>query len=146
MKTTSQQALIAGTVVLLIGTVLSRSIADTTPSPMASTRCWIYDKIYPVTTQAFKAHHLTQAQQHEIVEWATAPYMDANPSVMRWMRDPYESGLWIVWADPPHPSTFAIWTVVNKQYIINPIDCWIRGDMAPRILPTSTASPRTITE
>lgn len=116
---------------------IGRAMAADTSSPSAKpTRCWIYDKLYPATTKAFKSQRLTRAQQQEVQKWTAAVSAVDRPRV-RWMRDPHDESQIFVMV----PDSEQIWTVLNEQFIVNHVDCWIRGDMAPRIYPSGTYSP-----
>lgn len=112
-------------------------------SSRASAHCWILDKLYPVTTEALVSQHLTFAQQEEIRKWTSVVSQVDRPKV-RWMRDPYDkTEVFVIRTTPIPPSGFTIWGVLNKQFVINPgaEDCYIRGDMMPRVLPTGTYPP-----
>lgn len=147
MKTTSQQALVAGTVVLLIGILLSPSIADPKPSPAPSAPCWIYSAVYSVSKDGFIRGHATAAERKEVGRWAkpasttqdhlvrmaspwAAPPEPSEMHLLRWMRDP-QGGVYVFVMRPLRPKYSPVvdgvspWIALNVNVWINPLECEI---------------------
>lgn len=122
----------------------SSQSASPPASPVpASTECWIYKKIYPVTRAAFESQHLTQAQRTEILKWArpsspaqkklvkAASPWATPPSVselglVRWMRNGSDRSIF-VFVDRPVFTKGRLgirpWLALNANVWINPVNC-----------------------
>jgi len=112
-----------------------RSLSYARPAPTftIAAHCWIYDKIFPATTTAYKSQHLTLAERHEVEKWA-AKVPSSERSSVRWMRD--EKSLLIFIKRPiANPSWnghgsdpgYAPWVELNGygNVLIDPLRCWI---------------------
>lgn len=118
MRTAAKYTLIAGALVLLIGILLSRSVADPTPSPTASTRCWIYAKIYKATPKAYADEHATLAEQQLVQKWVKKVPVEKRPLV-RWMRGLHDGGV-LVFLDTPlnENGTETVWQALNYPNVM----------------------------
>jgi hypothetical protein len=114
------------------------------PAPV-STKCWIYQKIYPATRAAFASQQVTRAQQLEILKWArpastaqtklvkAASRWATPPSVseldkVRWMRNDWDQSI-LVFVDRPLFETDSNghrpWLALNANVFIDPVLCQI---------------------
>jgi hypothetical protein len=121
---------------------VNASPAPLSPAP-ASTGCWIYKNIYPVSRAAFESQHLTRAQQIEILKWArpvspvqtklvkavspwATPPSVSELGLVRWMRDGDDGSISIFVARPlfkAGESGHAPWLALNENVFIDPVNC-----------------------
>ena len=92
------------------------------PTPMSTSHCWIYDKIYPATNEAFKSQHLTSAERQEIERWAKS-VVPRRRQFVRWMRDPSSDDLFIFVAQPLYPKIPTPWQALNTNIVIDAVTC-----------------------
>jgi hypothetical protein len=114
------------------------------PSPAPkSTKCWIYDAIYPVTRSAFESQHVTRAEQLEILKWArpaspaqTKLVKGASPwatppsvnelGLVRWIRVGSDSSVDVFVARPLFKAGSTghwPWVALNTNEFIDPVLC-----------------------
>lgn len=93
--------------------------ATPTPTP---TRCWILDRIYPVTDLALNAQKATPAERHEIKAWASRVSPDKR-SLVRWIRDQRDKRVLIFVAEPELPGTQIAWIALNTNLAIDVHQC-----------------------
>lgn len=113
-------------------------------SAATTRRCWIYDKIFPVTEAAFSTQHVTPQERNAIEKraapvspsqarlirahspWARPPTA-SDAHLLRWMRDPYRHGGVLVFvARPIEQSTrgwYSPWVALNTNVTIDPVEC-----------------------
>ncbi len=121
------------------------SAASDAASPIPTPRCWIYDKVYPVTEAAYESQHVTRKERKEIEQWAAlaSPSQDrlvrahspwARPPsaseqhLVRWMRDPSEPGALFVFVARPierPPDGYSPWVALNTNVVIDTVQCSI---------------------
>ena len=93
------------------------------PTPTPSTRCFIYERIFPATAAAYRSEHLTGAESSEIEKWA-AKVTASDRSFVRWMRNLYSGkGFFVFVARPLYPTTHEVWMAVNANIMIDPVEC-----------------------
>ena len=122
--------------------VETANVATTAPAP-ASTRCWIYDNIYPATRAAFEREHVTPPQELEIEYWAspsspaqdravkarspwTKPPSPAEAHLVWWLRDPRDHSIFIFVKRPlctAGESGHRPWIALNTNVMIDPLLC-----------------------
>lgn len=112
------------------------------PAP-ASTKCWIYNEVYPATRAAFESQHVSRAQQAEILKWArpaspaqtklvkaaspwASPPTTAEVGLLRWMRIGSDSSIDVFVARPlftADSSGHSPWIALNTNEFIDPVLC-----------------------
>jgi hypothetical protein len=120
------------------------ALLASSPAPI-STKCWIYQKIYPATRAAFESEHITRAEQTEILKWARAaspaqtklvkvaspwatPPSVSELGMVRWMRDGSDQSI-LVFVDRSLFETDSNghrpWLALNANVFIDPVLCQI---------------------
>lgn len=103
------------------------TIAATQATPAsAPTRCWILDRIYPVTDVAFNAHKVTRAERNEVQLWASRVSPDQR-SLVRWIRDPRDKAIYVFVAEPERPGTISDWVALNANIAIDVHQCYLHA-------------------
>lgn len=124
------------------------SVANVGASRTSTPRCWIYDKIYPVTGAAFKSQHVTSAEHREIEKWAMpvspseqnnqtrfpfgGPPLPSEQHLVRWMRS--QRGIFVFVARPVYrpdpknpPGVYYPWMAINTNMVIDTVSCDIHA-------------------
>jgi len=117
------------------GSSLQNAATSPNPSPTVTTRCWIYDQIYPANEKAFEAQKLTAAEQQEIAKWAQTVPPGAR-AMVRWMRDPLREpkkgkvSFLVFVAEPFFKDGKPIgiaWGALNTNVVIDARSCWVHA-------------------
>ncbi|HET9342990.1 MAG TPA: hypothetical protein VFO25_08765 [Candidatus Eremiobacteraceae bacterium] len=95
------------------------------PTPASSpTRCWILDRMYPMTELWLDEKKVTPSERHEIEMWANRVSPDQR-SLVRWIRDPRDKAIYIFVAEPEKPGTISDWIALNANVAIDVHRCWL---------------------
>ena len=93
------------------------------PTPTPTTRCYLYDRIFPATREAYRRERLTIAETSEI-EKSAAKVTSSDRSFVRWMRNLYSGkGFFVFVARPLYPTTHQVWMALNTNIMIDPVEC-----------------------
>ncbi len=84
--------------------------------------CWIYQKMFPATADSYKREHVKLAEQHVIEKWANrvpAP----ERSLVRWIRDPSDSSIYVFVASPQTTRILTEWQALNTNVAVDIVNC-----------------------
>jgi hypothetical protein len=127
-KTSDRWIIVFVTVALLAYSCQRNAQPASNPSAMAPTPtptplCYLYDRIFPATGEAYRSERLTKANISEIEKWA-AKVPPSERSSVRWMRDLSSGkGFFVFVAQPLYPKTHEVWMVLNTNLMIDPVEC-----------------------
>ena len=132
--TSKLMAILVVCVVVLVGGIYlmlprtyiaSVTLVSPSPSSTSTTRCWIYDKIFPATAQAYKSAHASVVEKQEVEKWAVS-VPTSQRSLVRWMRDPYNAKfVYVFVAHPLYPTVRTPWSALNANVFVDTVDCEI---------------------
>lgn len=128
-------------------TAYMRNLAASVPTPSSTPRCWIYDKIHPVTKVAFESQHVTLTERKEIEKYAApaspaqqhlvethspwaAPPSASEQHLVRWMRSPFKSGGIFVFVARPveiYHNGYSPWVALNTNVTIDTVQCSVNA-------------------
>jgi hypothetical protein len=91
-------------------------------NPSPNPTCWIYQKIFPPTADAYKREHVTLAEQRFIEKWAGSVPTHER-ALVRWIRDPKDASIYIFVAAPQTPLLLTEWQALNTNILIDVFDC-----------------------
>jgi hypothetical protein len=84
--------------------------------------CWIYQKMFPATADSYRRQHVKPAEQHLIEKWAgrvPAP----ERSLVRWIRDPRDSSIYVFVASPQTTKLLTEWQALNTNIAVDTVNC-----------------------
>jgi hypothetical protein len=98
------------------------SSSNVVMNPSPNPTCWIYEKIFPPTTDAYKREHVTLAEQHLIEKWAGSVNSHER-SLVRWIRDPKDASIYVFVATPQSTHVLTEWQALNTNMAVDVYNC-----------------------